>query len=227
VFIGHFAVAFAAKRSLPRTSLAVLFAAVELADLLWPAFVAVGLEQVRIAPGDTAFTPLAFDSNPYSHSLVAMIAWGLAFGYIFATRGSGTGRPAALLLAALVVSHWVLDVVSHRPDMPVYPGGPKVGLGLWYSVPATIAVETSMFAAAVAISARATRPRDGAGRWGLAGLVALLMTAYAANIAGGPPPSVTAIVIAGVAGSAVILALAWWMDAHREVRFTGGSGAVR
>jgi len=216
LFIGHFAVGFAAKRVLPHASLATLFAAVQLADTLWPLFVATGLEQVRIAPGDTPFTPLEFVSYPYSHSLVMLVGWGLAFGFIYMTVRHATRREL-LAMTALVVSHWLLDFVSHRPDMPLVPGGgPKYGLGLWYSIPATILVESSMFVMAVMIYARATRARDAIGRWGLVGVVALLAIAYVGNILGGPPSSVEAIWIAGLIGAALAFALSWWADSHRE-----------
>lgn len=215
MFIGHFALGFAAKRSTPRVSLAALFGAAQLADTLWPVLVATGLERVRIAPGDTPFTPLEFISYPYSHSLALLLIWGALFGLAYRAATGRNGR-AAIILAALVVSHWVLDVASHRPDMPVYPGGPRFGLGLWYSIPATIAVEGSMFSIAVWMYARATRARDKIGRWALVALVALLAVAYVGNILGGPPPSVTAIWIAGLAGAVLIIGLAWWADSHRE-----------
>ena len=216
MFVGHFALGFAAKRAAPRVSLAVLFAAAQLADLLWPLLVFAGVERVRIDPGNTAMTPLDFISYPYSHSLVTLVAWGIAFAVVYraAARGGGTAA-AMLVLAALVVSHWILDFISHRPDMPIYPGGPKVGLGLWYSVPATLVVELAMFGAGVWIYLRATRPRDAIGRWAAVGLIVLLLAAYAANVFGGPPPSVDAIVIVGSIGGAVILALSEWADRHR------------
>lgn len=215
MFIGHFAVGFAAKRAIPRASLAALFAAVQLADMLWPVFVAVGLEHVRIAPGDTPFTPLEFVSYPYSHSLLALAMWGVLFGVLYGFRVRGGGR-VALLMAALVLSHWLLDFASHRPDMPIVPGGEKYGLGLWYSVPATILVESAMLIASLWVYTRATRPRDNVGRWGLVALVSLLLVAYFGNVVGGAPPSVEAIWIASFAGIAIILALGWWADSHRE-----------
>ena len=216
MFIGHFALGFAAKRLTPRVPLAMLFAAAQLADLLWPFLIAAGVEQVRIDPGNTAFTPLDFISYPYSHSLVLLVVWGLALGYVYVWR-SRINSNALAVLAALVVSHWVLDFATHRPDMPLYPGGPKLGLGLWNSVPATLAVESAIFAASIWIYARATRARDSVGRWGLVGLVMLLAVSYVAAAFGGPPPSVAAIHLTGIAGGAIILALAWWVDAHREV----------
>src|SRR5678816_2818941 len=129
MFIGHFAVGFAAKRVAPRLSLAALFAAVVLADIIWPVLVALGLEHVRIDPGNTAFTPLDFVSYPYSHSLILLAVWGLVLG--LACRAFVRGGRVVPIIAGLVVSHWFLDFITHRPDMPIYPGGPRLGLGLW------------------------------------------------------------------------------------------------
>src|SRR5262252_6972453 len=132
MFIGHYAVGLAAKRLEPRLSLAVLLAAPQVLDLLWPIFVLTGVERVEVAPGETAFTPLRFDSYPWSHSLVMSIVWGVAFGAILRVRGASIR--AAAIAAALVASHWVLDFATHRPDMPLWPGGgPLLGLGLWKS----------------------------------------------------------------------------------------------
>jgi hypothetical protein len=213
MFIGHFALGLAAKRATPRVSLAVLFAAAQLADILWPIFLAVGLEQVRIDPGNTAFTPLDFVSYPYSHSLATLIVWGLVFGWLVAARSR---RAAFVLIASLVVSHWVLDFVTHRPDMPLYPGGPKVGLGLWNSVPATVALEVPMYLAGLWLYFRATRPRDAIGRWGFALLAVTLLFIYVGNLAGPPPPSVTAIWILGIVGGPLFLVWSWWVDRHRD-----------
>ena len=212
MFIGHFALGFASKRVAPRLSLAALFGAAQLADILWPFLVAFGIEQVRIDPGNTAFTPLDFVSYPYSHSLVFLCVWGVIFGLICA--GIVHDRRMVLIAAALVVSHWVLDWITHRPDMPLYPGSTKLGLGLWNSVPATIAVEVALFAAGVRTYARATRARDASGRWAFAAFVGFLLLAYFMNI-GSPPPNIAAIVVVGIAGTAVIVLWAWWFDRHR------------
>src|SRR6201991_4710071 len=112
MFIGHFALGFAAKRATPALSLAVLVLAAQFADVLWPLLVAAGIEQVRIAPGNTAVTPLDFVSYPYSHSLLMLVVWGLLLGWIF----KRVDRRAFVVVAALVVSHWVLDFLTHAPD---------------------------------------------------------------------------------------------------------------
>jgi len=214
VFIGHFALGFAAKRARPSVPLPVLFAAAQLADLLWPIFLAVGLEQVRIDPEGTAFAQLTFVSYPYSHALLSLIAWGVLFGAIYAaiTRD----RAALPLLAALVVSHWALDWLTHLQDLPLYPGGSaRVGFGLWNTPPGTLAVELPMYAIGVWIYARTTRARDRIGRWGFIGLVAVLLGAYFASVAGSPPPSVPVLYAVAIVAAALILVWSAWVDTHR------------
>ena len=214
MFLGHIALAMAAKRSAPRTSLATLFLAAQWADVLWPIFLALGIEQVRIQPGNTAFTPLDFVSYPYSHSLLALAVWGILFGIVY--RAVAGGRHTLWILAALVVSHWVLDWITHRPDMPLYPGGPKVGLGLWNSVPATLAIEGLMYAVGLTIYLRATRARDRIGRWGFFSLAATLVVIYLASAFGPPPPTVQALWITALAGAIILTLWAWWADRHRN-----------
>ena len=220
MFIGHFAAALAAKRAAPRASLGALFAAAQLPDLLWPVFLLAGWERVRIAPGDTAFTPLAFEHYPWSHSLVAVIVWAalLAAGYAALARD----RQGALVVAALVVSHWVLDAVTHRPDLPVVPGGAaRVGLGLWNSVPATVVIEALLFAAGLAVYRRCTAARDRVGGAALWALVAFLLLVYTGSVLGPPPPAVAPVAWSGLG---IWLLVAWgaWVDRHRRALGDGG-----
>lgn len=216
MFIGHLALGFAAKRVTPRVSLAMLLLASQWADTLWPVLIAIGVEQVRVDPGNTAFTPLDFVSYPYSHSLVALALWGLMIGVAY--RGIAGGRRTVWVLSALVLSHWGLDFVTHRPDMPLYPGSAKYGLGLWNSVPATVVVESLMYAAGLWIYATTTRARDGIGRWGFVSLAAFIMVAYVANLLGPPPPSSMAIASAAIPAVALLGLWAWWVDRHRDAR---------
>jgi membrane-bound metal-dependent hydrolase YbcI (DUF457 family) len=214
MFIGHFALGFAAKRWTPALSLAVLFAAAQFADLLWPVLIALGIEQVRIDPGNTVAVPLDFVSYPYSHSLVMLVIWGALFGWI-ATKNSSDRRAFAVVWA-LVVSHWLLDVVTHRPDMPVYPGGPKLGLGLWNHANLERAIEVAMYAAGVILYARATSSRDAIGEVAFWSLAVLLPAGFLASSA--PPPSVTALWATAMVGSVIILLWSRWADRHREMR---------
>lgn len=214
MFLGHFAVGMAAKRAAPKTSLATLFAAAEFADLLWPVLLLTGIEHVRIDPGNTAATPLDFYDYPISHSFVTGIGWAVGFALVYwAIRSYGRG---AWILGGCVISHWVLDVISHRPDVPLYPGGHTyLGLGLWNSVPATLIVEFGMFIAGVAIYAGFTTPRDRIGRYAFWALAVTLAIVYLASLLGPPPPSVHALALVSLAGW-VFLLWAWWADSHRR-----------
>jgi hypothetical protein len=214
MFIGHFAVGLASKRVAPRASLGVLLAAPNLLDLLWPIFLLLGWEQVRIDPGNTAFTPLDFVSYPISHSLLTAFGWGALFALIYwaVTRYSR----GAIVIGLSVVSHWVLDFIVHRPDLPLYPGGPRVGLGLWNSVPATIAVEVAMYVAGAWLYLSMTRARDRVGTYALWSFLAFGLVAYVANILGPPPPNVHAIAFVTLALWLVPL-WGWWIDRHRDV----------
>jgi membrane-bound metal-dependent hydrolase YbcI (DUF457 family) len=213
VFIGHLGLAFAAKKVAPRPSLGTLALAAQLVDGVWPVFLLLGWEKVEIVPGITAVTPLLFVSYPYTHSLAAGAVWALllAGGYYLLRRdGVGAGW-----IAALVVSHWILDFVSHRPDMPLWPGGPKVGLGLWNSIPATLAVEFALFAGGVWLYVSATRARDRVGTWALAAFVLLLAVLYLAAVFGPPPPSVQVLAMSGLLGWLFVV-WAYWIDRHRK-----------
>ena len=199
MFLGHFAASLAASRAEPRLPLGTSLLAAQLPDAVWPYLLLAGVERVTIAPGDTAFTPLRFDAYPWSHSLVAVIAWGCVLALLVRLRG-GAAKPA-VLAGLLVVSHWVLDAASHRPDVPILPSGPFVGLGLWRSVGATLLVESLMFAAAVLVYAHGRRVTRGF--WILVGVLVLL---YVAATFGPPPPNVTAIALSGI----VLVPLLWW-----------------
>ena len=217
MFVGHFAVAFGAKRAVPAVSLGALFIACQLADLVWPLLVIAGVERVSVQPGLTVVTPLDFIYYPFSHSLLAAIAWAVLFGAAYmglrrATRGTGA------VLAGVVVSHWVLDALTHRPDMPLTMSAEstRVGLGLWNSLPGTIAVELLLFAAGLWLYTQVTRALDRTGRLALWGLVAFLLVIYGANLFGPPPPSG---MTAAWSALAMWLLVAWgyWVDRHRAV----------
>ena len=214
MYIGHFAVAFAAKRVAPKTSLGTLLGAAQFIDLIWPLFLLLGWETVRIDPGNTAFTPLDFVSYPISHSLAATLGWALLFGLVYAARTRY--RTGAIVVAALVLSHWLLDAIMHRPDLPLYPGSAVlVGAGLWNSVAATLVLESAMYAAAVVLYARVTRARDGIGVYSFWIFVALNFAFYLGAAFGPPPPDENALAWVGLAAW-LFPVWAAWFDAHRE-----------
>ena len=214
MFIGHYALGLAAKRIAPRTSLGTLFLAPSLADLLWPVFLLLGWERVRVTGGANPFLTLTFDAYPLSHSLLTLIGWGVVLAVLYRWR-SGDAR-AATVVALLVVSHWVLDFVTHVPDMPLYPGGPTVGLGLWNSVAGTVIIEGLMFVAGAWIYVTTTRARDAVGRYALWALLAFLLVSYVASLFTGPPPTLQAIEFGGIVFGWLFVGWAAWADRHRE-----------
>src|SRR6266545_3019743 len=215
MFVGHFGVGFGAKRAAPGTSLGTLFLSAQFIDLLWPTLLLAGVERVEIRPGVTRVTPLDFVSYPISHSLALVAGWGLLFGityWVFRRYRAG-----AFVGGAAVVSHWFLDAIVHRRDLPLLPGGTmKVGLGLWDSYAATIVVECVVFAAGLLIYLRSTTATGRIGRYGTAALVLLLLGIYAANLTSPPPPSARAIAWAGQA-QWLLIVFGYWVDRHRRV----------
>ncbi len=215
MFIGHFAVALAAKKADPRVRLGTLVMAAQWLDLLWPIFLLLGLEEVRPAPGITRFSPFDFVSYPYTHSLAAALAWAVLFGgiYFFAKRNT----QGAILLGALVISHWVLDWFTHRPDLPLYPGGMKVGLGLWNSVAGTLIVESLMFIAGAMVYLRSTRARDRIGSIALWSFLLLLVLIYVLSLVSSDVPDQKQIAWGGLT-MWIFVPWAYWIDRHRELR---------
>ena len=213
MFIGHYALALAAKRAAPRASLGTLFAATSLADLLWPVFLLLGWERAHVVPGPNPFLTLWLDSIPISHSLVTLIGWGALFGLAYRTL-TGDGRGGAVI-ALLVVSHWVLDFVTHRPDMPLYPGGTPLGLGLWNSVAGTVLTEFVMYVTGVWLYATATRARDRVGTYGFWMLMVVIGASYVASLYVPPPPSTMGLAVGGIIFGWLFVLWAGWSDRHR------------
>jgi membrane-bound metal-dependent hydrolase YbcI (DUF457 family) len=213
MFVGHLAAALVGKRIEPRAPLGALVGAAFGLDLLWPVLLLAGVERVRIDPGNTAFTPLAFDAYPWSHSLSMAIVWGVIVGR--AAAALMRHARAGLIVGLAVTSHWVLDYVTHRPDLPLWPGGPKVGLGAWNSIPLTIALEGALFVVAIAVYLRFTRPRDAVGRWAFWSLVVVTGGVWLSGPWSPPPPSVTAIAIVTLIMAPLFPLWAQWIERHR------------
>ena len=216
MFVGHTAIALAAKATTPRVSLGWLVAAAFALDLLWPMFLVAGIEQVSIVPGATAFNPLVFDSYPWSHSLLMACVWGLCAAGV--ARLLGTSNGVAGLIAAVVVSHWVLDWVSHVPDLPLWPGqSPLFGLGLWNSVIGTLLVEGALYLVGIALYVRSTRPVDRIGSLGFWAFLVVCAAMWASSPWSPPPPSPKALAWFSFGGW-LLVAWAAWSDRHRAIK---------
>ena len=214
MFVGHFAVALGAKKYAPHVSLGVLFLACQLADLIWPSLVLLGIETFEIEPGNTVLTPLHFTHYPYSHSLLALFIWGVLLAGFYSLLQRRIRR-SALVIVIVVVSHWFLDFLTHRPDMPVTMNDATlVGLGLWNYPVLAVPLELMLFALGIWIYVRHTRALDKIGNYGLWGLGIFLVAVYTANILGPTPPSVTVV---AWSAQALWLLVIWgfWIDRHR------------
>lgn len=213
MFIAHFGIGFGAKTVSPKVSLGSLFLAAQFLDLLWPTFLLLGVERVNLITDGSRRPPLEFVYYPYSHSLLAVIGWSLLVAalYLIVRRD----RIGAAVLGLAVISHWLLDLVVHYPDLPLYPGnGPQLGFGVWSSPALALALELSIFSAGVILYLRGTRARDRTGNWALWSLIALLPLIQIGNVFGPPPPGVTAVAWAGQA-QWLLVVWGYWIDRHR------------
>lgn len=216
MFLGHFAVAFGSKAAAPKLSLGSLFLAAQFVDLLWPTLLLLGIERAAVEPGITTVTPLNFISYPISHSLLMVGIWGMLLGGVY--RLAGKSVKSAVVIGVCVVSHWLLDLVVHRPDLPLLPGeSAMAGWGLWNSLPATLVVEGALFAIGVSIYLRMTRSTGRSGTVGFWILAGFLVVIYAANVFGPPPPDMTTVAWAGQL-QWLLVAAAFWVDRNRSFR---------
>lgn len=208
MFVGHFAVGFGAKRFAPEVSAGTLVLAALLADVLFLVFLALGVEHVAIQPGITRTNALDLYDIALSHSLLMDVIWGalLASVYMVARSGRrGRTRGAWVLLIA-VLSHWLLDWLSHRPDMPLAPGAHRMfGLGLYNSPLGMLLVEGGLWIAGLAIYARTTRARGWGGRLALWIGVALLSALWLLSFNGAPPPSLRVFIVVDLVMFPVLL----------------------
>jgi len=216
MFIGHFGVGFGAKKYAPTVSLAILFLAAQFLDLLWPTLLLLDVEHVTISPGITKMTPLNFTDYPITHSLLMAIAWGLLFAALawLITKKN----KISLILGLCVLSHWLLDFLVHRPDLPLtIHGSTKVGLSLWNMPVVEIIVEGAIFLLGVYLYVTTTSPKNRWGKYGLAFLVIFFIVIQVGNFMGPPPPDVTAIAWAGQL-QWIFVILAFFVDKHRSAK---------
>lgn len=219
MFVGHYGPAAAAAGGRIKLWHAVL--AVQVLDLLWAPFILLGVESARVVPGITAANPLDLYHMPWTHSLPMALVWSVTAGGAYALVRRSAGLVGGLIIGALVFSHWITDYWMHRPDLELWFGGPKVGLGLWNNLPLAISVELGLFAVGVMIYLARTAPRAGRRLASLmaAGMFAAIGVALQlyGNLA--PPPSeIEAFAISGLGAYVLFALLALGVDATRETK---------
>lgn len=222
MFLGHYGVAFALKRVEPKISLGTLFVATQLVDLLWGMFLLLGWEHVRILPDENPLLTLQFYDYPISHSLAGGIAWGLvaaAAYYSWPTRDTHRHREASLVVGLAVMSHWLLDLVVHIPDLPLAGNDSlKVGLGLWRHVGLSVALELLVLMGGVALYVMGRSRRHPVRPGRLAVVLVLLAGVYAASLLGPPPESVAVIGMGDIVFMLLMGLLAGWADRSGAAR---------
>jgi hypothetical protein len=212
MFIGHYSAALVAAAHPKAPRLGTLFVAAQLVDIAFFSFVLAGVEHLRIIPGFTAMNPMDLYDMPLTHSLVGSLLWAAAFGaLIFAI----TRKPVAAIIAALVVvSHWLIDLLVHVPDLTLVGGAPKLGLGLWNLPAIAMPLEISLTLGSAWIYARATRPTGK--RWALPALVIFLLAVQMFNWFGTQPTALEpSFSILGLVGYGLAAALAAWVARQR------------
>jgi hypothetical protein len=216
MLLGHYGVALAIKRAEPKISLGVLFLASQLADLLWGCFLLLGWEHVRIVPDTNPLLTFVFIDYPISHGLVGMIAAGIGAGivyYSWPTRDTTRHFRASVIVGLTVMSHYLLDVIVHEPDLPLAGNdSPKLGLGLWNHFGLSVALELVVLAAGAAAYATLKSRRHPVRPARLAIVLVVLLGVYAAAILGPPPTNVTAVAAGDIVFLLVMVALGAWAD---------------
>jgi membrane-bound metal-dependent hydrolase YbcI (DUF457 family) len=213
MFIGHFGFGFGAKKLSAEISLGTSFLAAQFIDLLWPFFLMAGLEKVEIDPGNTELTPLNFVSYPFTHSLTGTLIWAMLFAlvyYLWKKQGK-----ISIIYALLVLSHWLLDFITHRPDLPItFSESTKVGLGLWNHATVAMVIESAIFIAGVYLYATSTKPLNKTGFYSLAGLIVFFVVVFFMNAKGDPPPNAEVIPYVGLAQWLFVF-WGYWIDRNR------------
>lgn len=208
MFIGHYGPALAGPRFAP-VPLWMLFIAVQFLDFLWGAFIALGIEHVRVMPGFTAMSPFDLYDMPWSHSLLMAVVWSAVLGGVWSLVAKTRKRAGGLVVAAAVMSHWLADLLMHVPDLPLWPGGPQVGFGLWNNAPLTLVAEFGVLLAGWVVYMMATRAKNTVGRYGPVVLFAILAGLYWLNHVMPPPPDPVTGGLTAIALFSALSFLAW------------------
>ena len=223
MFIGHFAPAFAAGAISPESPrLGTLFVAAQLVDWAFFLFVLAGIEDMRIVPGITAMNPLDLHHMPYTHSLAGTAAFALVFGVIVwrVTRNAVAGVWAGLV----VVSHWLIDLLVHRPDLTLAGGPDRLGLGLWDRPLVAIPLELAITLIAFIWYIRATKGPVGPPLI----LIAVMLVLQAINWFAPEPTTMSVwLPIASLVAFAILTALATWVGRTRWHKRQSGLAVAR
>ncbi len=215
MFVGHYGPSLAIKAVRPELPLWLLFVAAQLVDIAWAMLVLGGIEKLRIVPGITAANPLDLYYMPYTHSLVATLLWSVAAAVVCRIVFRWKGWGPAMWVGVAVLSHWVLDWLVHRPDLPLYGNSLKVGLGLWNCVGLSLGLEVLVLGGGLWLYLRRTSGITMIGRYGPVVFALMMLAVQVASLVGPLPPSPAAVAASGLGAYLVFAAVAGWIDRQR------------
>ena len=215
MFVGHYGPSLAAKAVQKSIPLWLLFLAVQLVDIVWAILVLLGIEKVRIVPGITATNPLDLYYMPYTHSLVAAIVWSLLLSGIYRLTPRASNWTAAAFVGVAVFSHWVLDLLVHRPDLPLYDNTAKVGFGLWNFPVIAFLLEAAFLFGGIFYYLKKTSPTGTGGRYGMIIFGVVMLAVQSSVFFGPPPPSPQAVAVMALVSYFVFAGVAWWLEGKR------------
>lgn len=218
--IGHYGVSLGLKKADKNINLGLLFFASQFVDILWAVLVLLGIERADIVPGITAANPIDYTYYPFSHSLIASLIWTGVLYIIFRvlpTKPGSQKSKVALVMATAVLSHFFLDLLSHRPDLPLSIGdSPKIGLGLWNFVLVSYIVEGLIFFIGLWLYMRATDGETFAGKYGMLIFAAFLFLTNLMNLFGTPPPNSQTLATFSLTTYLLSIGIAFWLDRKRS-----------
>lgn len=217
MFVGHYAACLALKRFEKRASLGVLFLAVQLVDIVFFPLVLLGIERLNIVENFTQSTHFELEFMPYTHSLAAFLIWS-GVAYAFFRWVVVKSHSVALVVALAVMSHWLLDVIVHTPDMPLWNDSSlKLGLGLWNNAIATYTLEAVLLLSGLWFYLRSTAATTTVGKYGMGAFVGMLLLLNILNIFGplGGDSKLT-LAVTALAAYLLFAAIAFWLDTKRS-----------
>jgi hypothetical protein len=219
MFIGHYAPAFVAATSRKSPRLGALFVAAQLVDIAFFSFLILGIEHLRMVPGATVMNPMDLYWMPWTHSLAGAIGWGL--GFVIVYRLISRSWIAGAIGGAVVVSHWLIDLLVHRPDLTLAGAAPKLGLGLWNHPWIEIPLELAFAFGGLWFFVSRTRATGASGNWspivlaiGMAVLQAVNWTMPQPAVTSPAPPSTGRL---GILAYAILALLGWWVARTRRL----------
>jgi hypothetical protein len=216
VFVGHYSASFAAKRIDSRIPLWLLFLAAQFLDVVWSPLVMLGVERMRIVPGITASNALDLYYMPYTHSLVGALFLSLLAGVTYILWRGRSASKAGVLVAAAVFSHWILDLIVHRPDLALYDNTMKMGFGLWNFPVAALVLEAALLILGMLVYLRGTVAVTPAGRWSVPVFCIVLLAIQFGNRVSPPPSSSSAFATTALACYILFAAVAGWLERKRQ-----------